>query len=78
MHKINSRPEILFVQHHTYDMVPQTRIIESLKMYKISNKVIKFNSEAMKNWKVELTAEGKTLTAVRIQRDIFQGDTFPH
>ena len=28
----------------------------------------------MKNWRVELTARGKNLTEVKIQRCIFQGD----
>ena len=44
-------------------------------MYKISNKVIKFITETMKNWKAELTAGGKTLE-VKIQRDMFQGYKF--
>ena len=30
--------------------------------------------EAVKNWKVKLTAGGKTLAEVKIQRGIFQGD----
>ena len=29
----------------------------------------------MKNWKAELTAGGKTLPEVKIQRSIFHGDT---
>ena len=33
-----------------------------------------FITEDMKNWKVELTAGGKTLVEVKIQRGIFQGD----
>ena len=28
----------------------------------------------MKNWKVELTAEGKSLLEIHIKRGIFQGD----
>ena len=50
-----------------YDMVLQTWIIECLKMYKISNKVINLT-------KVELTARGQTLAEEKIQRSIFQGD----
>ena len=53
-------------------MVPQSWIINCLKMYKISNEVIKFIEETMKNWRVELTAGSKSLAAVKIQRDIFQ------
>ena len=41
------------------DMAPQSWIIDCLKMFKIADKVIKFNEETMKNWIVELTAGGK-------------------
>ena len=44
--------------------------MECLKIYKISDKVINFITEAMKNWKVELKKGGKTLAEV----NIFQGD----
>ena len=40
-----------------YDVVPQTRP----KMYKISDEVIKFIEETMKNWEVDETAGGKAL-----------------
>ena len=43
-------------------------------MYKISDKVIKFIEETMKNWRVELTAGGKNFAEVKIQKGIFQGD----
>ena len=43
-------------------------------MYKISDEVIKFIEENMKNWRVELTARGKRLAEVKIRRGIFQGD----
>ena len=33
----------------------------------LSNKVIKFIAEALKNWIVELPVRGKTLTEVKIQ-----------
>ena len=55
-------------------MVLQTWIIDNLKLYKISNKVKRFIEKTMKNWRVELTAGGKTLAVVKIQRCIFQGD----
>ena len=38
-------------------------------MYKISDKIIKFITENMKNWKVELTAEWKTLVEVKFLED---------
>ena len=44
-------------------------------MYKISDKVIKFIAEAMKNWNVELSVGRKTLAEVKIHRDLFQGDS---
>ena len=58
------------------DMVSQTWIIDCVKMYKISDKVIKFITESMKNLKVELTVGGITLAEVKIQKGIFQRDTF--
>ena len=57
-----------------YDMVPQSWIINCLKMYKISHEVINFIEETMKTWRVELTAGGRNLAETKIQRDIFQGD----
>ena len=57
-----------------YDMVPQSWIINYLKMYKISPEVINFIEKNMKNWRVELTAGGKSLAETKIQRGIFQGD----
>ena len=44
-------------------------------MNKISDKVINFITEDMKNRKKEFTARGKTLAEVKIQRYIFQGVT---
>ena len=44
------------------------------KFTTISHKVIKYTTEAIKNRKVELTAEGKTLADVKILRGIFQED----
>ena len=56
------------------DMVPQSWIINCLKMYKISHETINFIKKNMKNWKVKLTAGGKSLAETKIQRGIFQGD----
>ena len=55
-----------------YDIVTQSWIVDCGKMYEISDKVIKFITEAMKDWKEELVR--KTLAEVKILRDIFQGD----
>ena len=47
-------------------------------MYKIADKIIKFIEETVKNWRVELTAEGKVLTGMKIRRSIFRRDAqFP-
>ena len=35
-----------------YDKVPQSWIINCLKMYKISHEVINFIEKTMKNWRV--------------------------
>ena len=57
-----------------YDMVPQSWILHSLKMYKISHEVINFTEKTMKTWRVELTAGGRSIAETKIQRGIFQGD----
>ena len=44
-------------------------------MYRISEKVLIFVMEVMKNWKVDLRTVRKTLAEVETQRDIFQGDS---
>ena len=57
-----------------YDMVPQIWIADHLKMYKISDKVIKFIENTIENWNVEMIAGEKRLTEVKIQRGIFRED----
>ena len=59
---------------NAYDMVPQSWIINCLKMYKISHEVINLIEKNMKTWRVELTAGGRSLAEAKIQRGIFQGD----
>ena len=49
----------------SYDIVPQSWIINCLKIYKISDDIINFIEKTMKTWRLELT-EG-----------IYQGDTLP-
>ena len=58
----------------TYDMVPHSRIINSLQMYKISDEIINFIDRTIKTWRVELTPGGRKLAKTKIQRGIFQGD----
>ena len=43
-------------------------------MYKIPDQVVQFIENTMETWRVELTAGGKSLAEVKIQRGIFQGD----
>ena len=55
-------------------MVAQSWIIDRLQLYKISDEVIKVIEKTIKKWRVQLTAEGKSIAKVKIQRGIFQGD----
>ena len=55
-------------------MVPQSWMINCVKMYKISHEVINFIDKTMKTWRVELTVGGRRLAETKIQRGIFQGD----
>ena len=57
-----------------YDMVPQSWIIQCLKMYKISHEVINFIEKTIQTWRVEMTEGGRSLAETKIQRGIFQGD----
>ena len=56
-------------------MVPQSWIINCLKMYKISDKFINFVEKTMKTWRVELTAGRRSLAETNVQRGIFQGNS---
>ena len=56
------------------DMVPQSRILQFLKMYKISHEVINFIEQTMQTLRVELTAGWRSIAKTNIQRGIFQGD----
>ena len=49
-----------------YDMVPQSWIINCLKIYKISHETINFIEKNMKNRWVELTAGEKVLAGTKI------------
>ena len=61
-------------QQKVYDTIPQSWIINCLKMRKISHEVINFIKKTMKTWKVELTAGGRSLAEMKVQRGIFQRD----
>ena len=57
-----------------HDMVLQSWIINCLKMYIISHKVINFIEKTMKTWWVEWITGGRSLAETKIQKGIFQGD----
>ena len=54
-----------------YDMVPHNWILHFPKMYKITDEVIKFIKKIMETRRVEMTAGGRSLADVKIQRGIF-------
>ena len=51
-----------------YDMVTQSWILHSLKMYKLSHEVINFIERTMKTWRVDLTAGRRSIAETKIQR----------
>ena len=53
-------------------MVPPK--LDFLKIYKIPDQVVQFIEKTIETWKMELTAGGKSLAEVKIQRRIFQAD----
>ena len=55
--------------------VLQNRIINCLKMYKISNEIINFIAKIMKIYKMEMTAGGRSLSEAKVKKGIFQGDS---
>ena len=55
-------------------MIQRSWIVDCLKIDKISEKVIKFFTVAVTNWKVKLMAGGKPLAESKIQRNIIQGN----
>ena len=59
---------------NAYDMVPQSWIINCLKIYKISDEVINIIEKIMTIWRVEMTAGGKSLAETKIKIGIILGD----
>ena len=57
-----------------YDMIPQSMIINYLKMYIISDEDIKYIEKTTKTRRVVLTAGRESFAETNIQRAIFQGD----
>ena len=57
-----------------YYMIPQIWVLYCLKIDKTPEQAVQFMEKTLETWKVELTAEVKGLTEVKIQRRIFQGE----
>ena len=55
-------------------MIPQSWILHYLKMYKIPDQDVQFIEKTMETWRLVLTARGKSLAEVKVQRGIFLGD----
>ena len=55
-------------------MIMQSCIKDYRKIHKISDKIIKFITEAIENWQVELIVGRKTLAEVKIKRCLNQRD----
>ena len=55
-------------------MVPQSWLLHCLKMYNLPNQDVQFIEKTLETRRKELTAAGKSLGEVKIQRVIFQGD----
>ena len=53
------------------NMVPQSKIINCLKIYKSSDKIINFIEKTMENWRVKLTGRVGSLAEAKIQGGIF-------
>ena len=58
-----------------YDMVPHSWLLEVVEMMGVAENVRSLLGASMKEWKTELTADGKSLGVVDIKRGIFQGDS---
>ena len=56
------------------DIVPQSWMIECLRVHKIFDEVIKVIENTMENWGMELTAREKSLAEAKVQSGINQGD----
>ena len=57
-----------------YDSVPHSWILESMKLYKIDQKIQRVVQESMRHWCTMLTSSGEALAEIQIKCGIFQGD----
>ena len=54
-------------------MVLHIWMTKCLRIFRIFDNIIHFTTNAMENWRVELTVGGQTLVEVKIQRCLFRG-----
>ena len=57
-------------------MVPHSWIVESMRMLGVASNIIELIGKSMSNWRTNLFSDGKLLGSVKINRGIFQGDSF--
>jgi hypothetical protein len=57
-----------------YDSVPHSWILESMKLYKIYQKIQRVVQESMRHWCTMLTSSGEALAGIQIKCGIFQED----
>ena len=62
----NSSAKVGVKTSQSSKIIPQSLIVECLKVYYISDNVIKLIMEVMKNWKGELTEGGKIFAQGKI------------
>ena len=58
-----------------YDSVPHSWILESLKLYKVDNNILKFIKTSMNHWSTKLHSNNKEIAEVDIKCGIYQGDS---
>ena len=63
------------IKKKSFDSLPHSWIAKSLQMLGISNNIRQFLKVAMNSWSTSLSVNYQILGQVRIQREIFQGDS---
>ena len=58
-----------------YDTILHSWILESLELVQVSENIVQFIRESMKNWNIVLTSFAENLTKVDIRRGIIHGDS---
>ena len=59
-----------------YDMVSHSWLLDVVEMMGVADNVRSLLEASMRNWKTELSADGKSLDVVNIKRGIFHGDSY--